>query len=75
MFPPSDFMALGLQQDQVNDLVSIGGTEQVHVETLLSAISATGTAPVQPCNYKFGFTDAAGMVATAAVLENVGVSA
>jgi hypothetical protein len=30
---------------------------------------------VQPCQYNFGFTDAAGMVATAAVLENVGVSA
>jgi hypothetical protein len=30
---------------------------------------------VQPCTYKFGFTDAKGMVATAAVLENVGVSA
>lgn len=31
--------------------------------------------PVQPCTYDFGFTDAAGMVATALVLENVGVSA
>lgn len=31
--------------------------------------------PVQRCEYNFNFTDAAGMVATAAVLENVGVSA
>lgn len=31
--------------------------------------------PVQPCTYDFGFTDAASMVATALVLENVGVSA
>lgn len=30
---------------------------------------------MQACEYDFGFTDAAGMVATAAVLENVGVSA
>jgi hypothetical protein len=30
---------------------------------------------VQPCNYSFGFTDAKGMVGTAAILENVGVSA
>ena len=30
---------------------------------------------MQPCTYNFGFTDAAGMVATAGVLENVGVSA
>lgn len=31
--------------------------------------------PVQRCEYNFNFTDAAGMVSTAAVLENVGVSA
>jgi len=30
---------------------------------------------VQACTYNFGFTDAKGMVATAAILENVGVSA
>ena len=30
---------------------------------------------MQPCTYDFKFTDAKGMVATAAVLENVGVSA
>lgn len=75
MFPAEDFIALGLQTEQVNDLISIGNTEQVHVDTLLSAISATGTAPVQACQYKFGFTNAAGMVATAGVLENVGISA
>jgi hypothetical protein len=42
---------------------------------LQSAIAQAGVQPVQPCTYNFGFTDAAGMVATAAVLENVGVSA
>lgn len=30
---------------------------------------------MQPCTYNFNFTDAKGMVATAAVLENVGISA
>ncbi len=30
---------------------------------------------MQPCEYEFGFTNAAGMVQTAAVLENIGVSA
>ncbi|EHK96572.1 putative protein rds1 [Glarea lozoyensis 74030] len=60
---------------QITDLKSIGGTEATHVTTLTSAVAGTGTQPVAPCTYKFGFTDAAGMVATASILENVGVSA
>ena len=42
---------------------------------LQGALAQAGIQPVQACQYNFGFTDAAGMVATAAVLENVGVSA
>lgn len=74
-FPDSDFAALGLTPDDITNIKSIGGTEQVHVTTLLSAIAGAGTAPVAPCEYNFGFTDAKGMIATAGVLENVGVSA
>jgi len=74
-FPDTDFAALGLQPNQITDLKSIGGTEATHVTSLTSAVAGTGTQPVAPCTYKFGFTDAAGMVATASILENVGVSA
>ncbi|EQB44420.1 Protein rds1 [Colletotrichum sp. SAR11_59] len=74
-FPAQDFMALGLSMEQVNDLQQVGATELSHVSLLQSAIAQAGTQPVQPCQYNFGFTDAAGMVKTAAVLENVGVSA
>lgn len=74
-FPDSDFAALGLQQADIINLKSIGGTEATHVSTLTSAIAGSGAAPVQPCKYKFGFTTAAKMVETASVLENVGVSA
>lgn len=74
-FPESDFTALGLQAADIANLKSILTTEQTHVTSLLSAISAAGVKPVAPCKYKFGLTDAAGMVATAAILENVGVSA
>ncbi|KAL2025021.1 hypothetical protein VTK56DRAFT_23 [Thermocarpiscus australiensis] len=74
-FPASDFEALGLQQKQIDDLLQVGQTEQQHVILLQSAIAQAGVQPVQPCTYNFGFTDAAGMVATAAVLENVGLSA
>jgi hypothetical protein len=74
-FPADQFLALGLNQAQIDDLINIGKTEEAHVTLLQSAIAQAGVQPVQPCTYNFGFTDAAGMVAVAAVLENVGVSA
>jgi hypothetical protein len=75
MFPDSDFLALGLTATDLTNLKSIGRTEQTHVTTLLTAIAASGTRPVAPCTYNFGFKTAAEMVAIAAILENVGVSA
>jgi hypothetical protein len=74
-FPDSDFAALGLAAEDIVNLKSIGATEQTHVSTLLTAIATSGTKPVAPCTYNFGLTDAASMIATAAILENVGVSA
>ncbi|KAK3945803.1 protein rds1 [Diplogelasinospora grovesii] len=74
-FPAQDFLNLGLTQQEVTDLTNIGATEQTHVVLLQGAIAQAGVKPVQPCTYNFGFTDAQGMVGTAAVLENVGVSA
>ena len=74
-FPPEQFAALGLTQLQIQDLLDIGTSESSHVSLLQSAIAQAGVSPVQPCQYAFGFTDAAGMVATASVLESVGVSA
>ncbi|CAK7200992.1 hypothetical protein SEUCBS139899_003692 [Sporothrix eucalyptigena] len=74
-FPASDFTALGLTQQQVTDLLGVGTSEQAHVSLLQSAIAQAGVKPVEPCTYNFGFTDAKSMVATAAVLENIGVSA
>ncbi|KAK3325427.1 ferritin-like domain-containing protein [Apodospora peruviana] len=74
-FPADQFQALGLAPEQITDLTQIGKTEEAHVITLQGAIAQAGTKPVEACTYNFGFTDAAGMVATAAVLENVGVSA
>lgn len=74
-FPASDFKALGLSDDQVTALQQVGATEATHVSVLLSTIASAGTQPVAPCEYDFGFTDAAGMVKTARILEAVGVSA
>jgi hypothetical protein len=75
LFQDSDFLALGLTATDLTNLKSIGQTEQTHVDTLLTAIAASGTQPVAPCVYNFGFKTASDMVATAAILENVGVSA
>ncbi|KAM3455721.1 hypothetical protein MY3296_002139 [Beauveria thailandica] len=75
MFPASDFAALGLDEQQINDLQQIGRTEDQHVGLLQSSLAQGGVQPVQACEYEFGFTDAAGMVQTAAVLENIGLSA
>lgn len=76
-FPASDFLALGLTQDDITALQKVGETEATHVTTLLSVISAAGAKPVEPCVYNFeaAFADAATMVATARVLEAIGVSA
>lgn len=74
-FPDADFQALGLSAETIADLKQIGKTEESHVTFLQSALAQNGIAPVHACEYNFGFTDAAGMVATAGILEAVGVSA
>ncbi|EFW99578.1 rds1p-like stress response protein [Grosmannia clavigera kw1407] len=74
-FPQSDFLSLGLTQQQFDDLVGVGASEATHVSLLQSAIAQNGVKPVEPCTYDFNFTDAKSMITTAAVLENIGVSA
>jgi hypothetical protein len=73
----SDFMALGLSEGQVKSLMGVGATEAIHVTTLQSAIAGAGAKPVEPCQYNFdaALKDAKTMVATARVLEAVGISA
>ncbi|KAI1547325.1 ferritin ribonucleotide reductase-like protein [Pyrenophora tritici-repentis] len=73
----SDFMALGLSAGQVKSLMGVGQTEATHVTTLQSAIAGAGAKPVEPCQYNFdaALMSAKSMVATARVLEAVGVSA
>ncbi|KAF2018728.1 hypothetical protein BU24DRAFT_103821 [Aaosphaeria arxii CBS 175.79] len=75
--PAEQFTALGLSEGQIASLKKVGETEATHVSTLLSAISGAGVKPVEPCQYNFdaALVDAKTMVATARVLEAVGVSA
>jgi hypothetical protein len=76
-FSMADFMALGLTETQVKSLMGVGQTEATHVSTLISAIAATGSKPVEACQYNFdaALTSADSMVKTARVLEAIGVSA
>jgi hypothetical protein len=76
-FSMADFMALGLTEGQVKSLMGVGQTEATHVSTLISAIAATGSKPVEACQYNFdaALASADAMVKTARVLEAVGVSA
>jgi len=68
-------LALGLDQTTIEGLLAIGQTEETHVKVLSNTITALGGSPVPPCTYKFGLTDAASMVATARILEAVGIAA
>jgi hypothetical protein len=69
------FRAIGLNDQQINALVEVGQTEFAHASFLQGAIAQAGAKPVEPCEYSFPFTDAAGMIQLASILENVGVGA
>ncbi len=56
-------------------LALIGEHEAAHVDTLTMVITDLGGDPVTEQTYDFGYTDAATFLATAAALENTGVSA
>ena len=70
-------VALGLTEAQVASILTLAPTEFEHASFLLSVLATSGAKPVQPCTYTFGpaVTDAATFLATASILESVGVSA
>lgn len=67
--------ALGYQAGVFDFLSEIAAHEAAHVETLTAVITQLGGEPVAEATYDFGYADAAGFLATAQVLEDVGVSA
>lgn len=56
-------------------IAEIGAHEVAHVDTLTQVITDLGGEPVAAAVYEFGVTDAASFLATAAAVENLGVSA
>jgi len=53
----------------------IGSDEQTHVDFLSGAPKSLGQTPTQACTYDFGYSDINSFLATASILEGVGVSA
>jgi len=56
-------------------LLAVRDHEGAHVDTLTQVITDLGGTPVEEATYDFGYTDAQTFLATAAAVENLGVSA
>ena len=74
-FTEADFKAAGFDSDVYNRIKTIGSDEAQHVSFLSGALTAAGAKPVKECTYAFGVTSVQSFLATASVLEGVGVSA
>jgi hypothetical protein len=74
-FSAEDFSAAGYADNVYEFFGIIRDHEREHVETLVSVIGDLGGEAVEEAEYDFGYTDLAGFVGVAQVLENTGVSA
>lgn len=75
MVPEFDF-GMDPYGNSINEyLTVIGEHEAAHVVTLTDVITQLGGEPVARAEYDFGVTDAQSFLATAATVENLGVSA
>ncbi|KAF1350374.1 hypothetical protein EJ07DRAFT_169309 [Lizonia empirigonia] len=74
-FTEADFTAAGFGSDVYGRIKTISSDESTHVSFLTGALTAAGAKPVAECTYAFGVTSVQSFLATASVLEGVGVSA
>ncbi|KAF5971992.1 hypothetical protein FBULB1_8939 [Fusarium bulbicola] len=74
-FTEKDFADAGYDSTFYNNIKKVSSDETDHVDFLTKALKAAGVTPVQECTYSFGVTDVKSFLATASVLEGVGVSA
>jgi len=75
MFTADDFAAAGYAPNVYGWFAIIRDHEMEHVNTITSVINDLGGNPVAEAEYDFGYSDLAGFIGVAQVLENVGVSA
>jgi hypothetical protein len=74
-FTAEDFSAAGYAANVYEWFGIIRDHEMEHVDTITKVITDLGGEPVAEAQYDFGYTDLAGFVGVAQVLENTGVSA
>ncbi|KAH8205161.1 hypothetical protein TruAng_000726 [Truncatella angustata] len=74
-YTEEDFAAAGFDATFYSNLKEVASDEKSHVDFLTSGLTAAGAVPVAECTYDFGYTDVASFLATASILEGVGVSA
>ncbi|OAA66302.1 Ferritin/ribonucleotide reductase-like protein [Cordyceps fumosorosea ARSEF 2679] len=74
-FSQQDFQNAGFDATVYSNVKSIASDEAAHVGFLTKALQAAGANPTAACTYNFGYTDVKSFMATASILEGVGVSA
>ena len=74
-FSETDFATAGFDSTFYANLKEVSSDETTHVSFLTAALTKAGATPVATCKYSFGVTDPKTFVATASILEGVGVSA
>ncbi|KAF4339642.1 stress response rds1p [Fusarium beomiforme] len=74
-FTEKDFADAGYDSTFYNNIKKVSSDETAHVDFITKALKAAGVTPVQECTYSFGVTDVKSFLATASILEGVGVSA
>ncbi|KAL9039208.1 MAG: hypothetical protein Q9214_004972 [Letrouitia sp. 1 TL-2023] len=74
-FTQSDFADAGFDATFYNNLKMVSSDETTHVSFLTAALKKAGATPVSECTYAFGVTDVKTFLATASILEGVGVTA
>ena len=74
-YSADDFSAAGYAGNVYEWFGIIRDHEQEHVEVITKVIADLGGEPVAEAEYDFGYSDLAGFVGVAQVLENTGVAA
>ncbi|KAK6201813.1 hypothetical protein LQW54_009308 [Pestalotiopsis sp. IQ-011] len=74
-YTEQDFVDAGYDATFYANLKEVSSDEASHVKFLTGGLTAAGATPVAECTYDFGYTDVKSFLATASILEGVGVSA
>ncbi|KAI1848664.1 hypothetical protein JX266_005523 [Neoarthrinium moseri] len=74
-FTQEQFAEAGFDATFYANLKEVASDEAEHVKFLTGGLTAAGATPVAECTYDFGYTDINSFLATASILEGVGVSA